>query len=126
MSERMNPEVKAKWLTALQDRVRFAIAEFVNRLPGQCWADLVIWAMRGRNSKLPWMPSPSCREDMQRTGSCYCGKWRAVSLRDRDGEVWIPEGGGTFTALDGTFSGWRREDIEAQYGPVIEIAEAGA
>lgn len=46
-----------------------------------------------------------------------------VSLRDRDGSVWTPDGDGTYSAHDGTLSGWRRKDIEAQYGPVIEVVE---
>lgn len=49
-----------------------------------------------------------------------------TKLRDRDGEVWTPDDDGTYGALDGTFSGWRRKDIEAQYGPVIEILEPDA
>jgi len=70
----------------LRDRARFAIAGLVNRLPGQCWADLVMWAMRRDDSKLPWSPSPSCREDMERTGCCYCGKNQDLAkLAELDG-----------------------------------------
>lgn len=61
-------------LSQLRYRVRYAIAEVVNRLPSQCWADLVMWVMRRGESKVPWMPSTTCREDMLRTGCCYCGK----------------------------------------------------
>lgn len=107
----------------LRDRARFAIARLVDRLSGQCWADLALWAMRMDDSKLPWFSSRSCREDSKRSGCCYCGKFRLLCLRDRDGEIWTPDSNGTYTALDGTFTGWRREDVEAQYGPVIEIAE---
>lgn len=70
----------------LRDRARFAIAELVNRLPGQCWADLVMWALRRGDSKLPWSPSRSCREDMQGTGFCYCGKNQdQAKVTDQDG-----------------------------------------
>lgn len=51
-----------------------------------------------------------------------------ISLRDRDDTIWTPDGSigqgdVTYSALDGTLSGWRRCEVDAQYGPVIEIAE---
>jgi hypothetical protein len=44
-------------------------------------------------------------------------------LVDRDQTIWTPDGSIgmgelTYTALDGTFSGWRRREIEREYGPV--------
>lgn len=68
----------------LRERIRFHIANLVDRLPGQCWADLVGWAMRDNRddpdwrSEIPWRPiGPTCRSDLARVGSCYCGKLRA-------------------------------------------------
>lgn len=59
----------------MRERLRWMIASQLNRLPGQCWADLVTWA-------LGWTPrwpvsqpvSGGCRVDMERNGCCYCGK----------------------------------------------------
>lgn len=70
------------------ERVRFWIADQLNRLPSRCWSDLVNWAIfwpeYGR------LPSPGstehCRQtDANRVGSCYCNKiqaeaWAAVVL----------------------------------------------
>lgn len=62
-------------------RLRWWIADQMNRLPGQCWADLVSWALsgpRGEKRKL-WSPAGDiCRSDATECGTCYCGK-----LRDR-------------------------------------------
>lgn len=76
---------------------RWRIARTMDRLPGQCWADLVSWMqysdhdaygdewwarLRGR---LPWRPQArigrtpgSCADDAARCGICYCGKVRTV------------------------------------------------
>lgn len=55
-------------------RVRYSIARLLDRLPGQCWTDLVCWAQYG-NKRSPWSPvTPSCLADGCR---CYCGKLRA-------------------------------------------------
>jgi hypothetical protein len=55
------------------DRLRWRIANLIDRIPGQCWADLADWPLGNR--RLPWAPQrPGCREDMERCGSCYCGK----------------------------------------------------
>ncbi|GAA4681236.1 hypothetical protein Prum_052050 [Phytohabitans rumicis] len=71
------------------ERLRWWIANLVNKLGGQCWADLVSWVLAERaerrewyrRERLPWRPISSvCREDLARTGCCYCGK-----LRDGDG-----------------------------------------
>lgn len=65
-------------------RFRFWIAALTDRwLPGQCWADLVMWALdrgpRGEHGVLPWKPqSGGCRADAARCGRCYCGKVTAV------------------------------------------------
>lgn len=57
--------------------LRHWIARQLDRLPGQCWADLTMWAMRHNPRTLPWSPlSPGCKQDFIRTGACYCGKLR--------------------------------------------------
>lgn len=56
------------------ERLRWAIARLLNRLPGQCWADLVDWTLGYQRS--PWSPQRSCRADLARRGACYCGKLR--------------------------------------------------
>jgi hypothetical protein len=57
----------------------------VNRLPGQCWANLVSWVLADRRERrewyarerLPWRPIDRwCRSDLDRVGCCYCGKLR--------------------------------------------------
>ena len=59
-------------------KLRWKIAYLLNRLPGQCWADLVRWAMRSSDQRGPWSPIGStCRDDASRCGTCYCGKLRA-------------------------------------------------
>ena len=61
-------------------KLRWWIAAQLDRLPGQCWADLVTWALDWppRDSRLPWRPATStCRLDAEQCGACYCGKLRA-------------------------------------------------
>ena len=65
----------------MRERIRWKIAELLDELPGQCWADLVFWVRRdrreddGRNWN-PWSPITStCRSDAL-DGACYCGKLR--------------------------------------------------
>jgi hypothetical protein len=63
-------------------RARWWIITQLNRLPGQCWADLVMWAMGwhkegGAAKRTAWSPASStCRRDAAATGTCYCGKLR--------------------------------------------------
>jgi len=58
-------------------RLRWRIAEALNRLPGQCWADLAMWAAYSQR-RLPWSPiGESCRNDLARNGACYCNKIQA-------------------------------------------------
>jgi hypothetical protein len=53
---------------------RWRIAELLNRLPSQCWANLVSWALSDRGYD-PWQPiDATCRKDAACTGACYCGK----------------------------------------------------
>jgi len=53
-------------ISRLAERLRWRIARTVNRLPGQCWSDLVMWALKHRG-------------DLARTGTCYCGKLRQAT-----------------------------------------------
>lgn len=60
--------------------LRWRIADLLNKLPGQCWTELVCWVQRDRHeglrSRLPWRPvTPTCRSDAL-DGACYCGKLR--------------------------------------------------
>jgi hypothetical protein len=70
----------------MRKRVRMWIAHQLNRLPGQCWADLVWWAQRDRRSKgprWPWSPqAPGCAKSVKEVGVCYCGKLRSRDIQD--------------------------------------------
>jgi hypothetical protein len=58
-------------------RLRHWIARQLDRLPGQCWADLVFWSNGDTPRSTPWSPlSPGCKQDYVRLGTCYCGKLR--------------------------------------------------
>lgn len=64
-------------MTKLPERLRWRIATVLNKLPNQCWANLVSWALGDRGYR-PWQPIDSvCRKDVARQGACYCGKLRA-------------------------------------------------
>ena len=63
-----------------KSRLRWWIATQMDRLPGQCWTDLVCWALDGkvREKRGPWSPQGAlCRQDAEECGVCYCGKLRA-------------------------------------------------
>lgn len=86
----MSPDVRIRerWLLILDripERLRWNLADALNRLPGLCWAELATWAAYGPSDKdraLPWPADTGlCREDAARTGCCWCGK-----LRDPEGE----------------------------------------
>lgn len=67
--------------------MRWKIAQLLDKLPGQCWSDLVDWVYAWDRPKedRPALWSPlrdSCRSDATRCGSCYCGK-----LGDRGGDA---------------------------------------
>lgn len=72
----------------MREKLRWRIADLVGKLPGQCWADLVMWVLSDRaerrewhpRERLPWRPiGYVCRKDAARVGACYCycGKLRA-------------------------------------------------
>lgn len=65
-----------------RERIRWRIAHLLNRLPGQCWADLVSWVvdMGSIRRVSPWSPRGySCRQDFEQNGCCYCGKLRRAN-----------------------------------------------
>jgi hypothetical protein len=60
-------------------RVRYRLASLLDRLPGQCWTDLVIWVEYAPDTPVenggPWSPQTgTCRSDARQCGYCYCGK----------------------------------------------------
>lgn len=67
------------------ERLRWRIANLVDKIPGQCWSDLAEWAGRWTGADdpdhtygLPWRPQGrTCGLDANRAGSCYCGKIQA-------------------------------------------------
>lgn len=60
----------------LIERQRWRIAALLNKLPGQCWANLVSWALGDQGYRM-WQPIDSlCRKDVAENGVCYCGKLR--------------------------------------------------
>jgi hypothetical protein len=74
-------------MSDLIEKLRWRIVALFNRLPGQCWADLVSWVLAGRRERrewylrerLPWRPIQDvCRKDLARVGCCYCGKLRTA------------------------------------------------
>lgn len=59
----------------LPEKVRWHVAYLLDRLPGQCWADLVSWVLGRSGRWSPWSPVESnCHRDRDATGVCYCGK----------------------------------------------------
>lgn len=70
----------------LRKALRWRIATLLDKLPGQCWADLVFWAHGDR--RWPWSPMMStCRADFERCGACWCGKLRQSAERDVGGDL---------------------------------------
>jgi hypothetical protein len=73
------------------ERAKWRVAVIVDRLPGQCWADLVSWVLDSKHSRdeglrarLPWRPiQQGCRDDLARVGCCYCGKLMTPELREQ-------------------------------------------
>jgi hypothetical protein len=58
------------------EKLRWRIACLMDRLPGQCWPNLVSFALGFRRS--PWQPVDDvCRSDAAVNGSGYCGKLRS-------------------------------------------------
>lgn len=66
---------------------RWRIAEALDQSPRTCWVDLVDWASddglgamlreEGEPGILLRDSTESCKADAERTGTCYCGKFRS-------------------------------------------------
>lgn len=54
--------------------LRWRVARLLQTRPDFCWADVVMWA-NGNGEPLPRRTVASCREDMTRSGTCYCAKF---------------------------------------------------
>ena len=76
-------ELKRAAVMRLPERTRWRIAAAVDRVPGQCWSGLVDWVLSDDPGYpwRPWSPDRPCRDsvDLERCGSCYCGKLRKTS-----------------------------------------------
>lgn len=62
----------------MAERLRWRIARLMDRLKGQCWADLVSWVLdsprlRAEKGRLPWRPVTSACFAVG-CERCYCGK----------------------------------------------------
>jgi hypothetical protein len=70
----------------VKNRARWAIAHLLDRLPGQCWTELVWWATTpDRPIREAWSPiDGSCRSDARQCGRCYCNKLGATDPLARD------------------------------------------
>jgi hypothetical protein len=64
---------RTDWGGGTGTRFRWWAATQVDRLPGQCWADLTDYGL-GRDL-VPWAPDQrQCIESARDCGTCYCGK----------------------------------------------------
>lgn len=74
------------------DGWRWRVAALADKLPGQCWADLVSWALRHHEDdhdtpfwdavrRVPLRrQTDSCRSDFARNGVCYCARLRTPEV----------------------------------------------
>lgn len=71
-------------------RTRQRIARLLDRLPGQCWTDLVWWyTTPDRPVREAWSPiNGACRADARAAGRCYCNKIGAGQRR-RPWPLWV-------------------------------------
>ena len=76
------------------DGWRWRVATLADKLRGQCWADLVSWALRHHEDdpdtpwndlkrRAPWRGQDrssayGCYADARRNGTCYCAKVRTA------------------------------------------------
>jgi hypothetical protein len=69
----------------MREWLRWKIAALLDRLPGQCWTDLVWWALQrpggGYGQRTPWSPqNKECWRGRDTVGVCYCGKLRTPEI----------------------------------------------
>ena len=56
---------------------RYRVAHQLNKLPGMCWAKLVMWVEFSKVHPLSDIRQDEmCRSDALRCGYCYCGAIR--------------------------------------------------
>lgn len=79
-----------------RDGWRWRVATLVDKLRGQCWCDLVEWALRRHEDdpdtplrdlvrRVPFRPqTDSCRADRDAVGRCYCGRLMTPTERAED------------------------------------------
>lgn len=74
----------------MSPRTRLRIARLLDRLPGQCWTDLVGWyTTPDRPVREAWSPiNGACRSDARAAGRCYCNKI-AAGERRRPWPLWV-------------------------------------
>lgn len=86
---------RAAWWVRLDwwrnDGWRWRVAQVVDKLPGQCWSDLVEWALRRHEDDpdTPWndltrrvpmrRQGEGCFDGARRNGACYCAKVRTAA-----------------------------------------------
>lgn len=90
LSEHMSSCSKCKGGQAMSPRTRLRIARLLDRLPGQCWTDLVWWyTSPDRPVRKAWSPiNGACRADARAAGRCYCNKI-AAGERRRPWPLWV-------------------------------------
>jgi hypothetical protein len=81
------------------DGWRWRVATLLDKLPGQCWSDLVEWALRRHEDDpdTPWndlrrrvplrRQTEGCVADARNVGTCYCSKVRTA---EADAEMRSP------------------------------------
>lgn len=66
-------------MTRMWSKLKWRIAEFLNKHTEMCWAQLVGWVLYGETKFFDGnndFSSKSCQRDRDETGSCYCGKYK--------------------------------------------------
>lgn len=53
-----------------------AVYRWLGRWPQTCWANLVMRKIYGYEAEVPIYQDEPCNADVQRCGTCYCGKRR--------------------------------------------------
>ena len=79
-------------MNRLLKRIRWNIAYLLNRLPNQCWPELVSWALDGASvsrhrvdTPLPWRTTnEDCRLSAQNCGTCWCAKIRPAAQASQE------------------------------------------
>jgi hypothetical protein len=116
---------RAKWNRKLPERIRWRIAYAMDHVPGQCWSNLVSFALGSR--RWPWQPVGGiCRSDAEACGACYCGRLKAPLRKAGDGRLMCPQcaGGNCGRALCAPGSGCECPCGTPGHGAVPEAVTA--